>query len=271
MKVVILAGGLGTRLSEETATRPKPMVEIGGRPILWHLMNLYASGGFDDFVVALGYKQEVVKDYFRSLHATNNDISIDFSTGDTVVRERSKLSWKVDLVDTGADTMTGGRIKRLREIVGNHTFMCTYGDGLASIDVAAVLAFHRRQGRAATITAVRPPARFGTLDITGDRVVRFVEKPQASEDGSTAVSSSSSPRFSIVSTATRRSSNTNRSSRSRQTNSSPSSSTTASGNRWTRCAIAGCSKNCGPQATHRGCCPRRRRPSDGNLERRRED
>ena len=181
MKVVILAGGLGTRLSEETATRPKPMVEIGGRPILWHLMNLYASGGFDDFVVALGYKQEVVKDYFRSLHATNNDISIDFSTGDTVVRERSKLSWKVDLVDTGADTMTGGRIKRLREIVGDHTFMCTYGDGLASIDVAAVLAFHLRQGRAATITAVRPPARFGTLDITGDRVVRFVEKPQASE------------------------------------------------------------------------------------------
>ena len=181
MKVVILAGGLGTRLAEETASRPKPMVEIGDRPILHHLMQLYASAGFDEFVVALGYKQEVIKDYFLSLRATSNDFSVDFSSGNIVYRETPKLAWRVHLVDTGLATLTGGRIKRLRDIIGNNTFMCTYGDGLASIDVAEVLAFHKRQGRLATVTAVRPPARFGTLDIEGDRVARFVEKPQASE------------------------------------------------------------------------------------------
>lgn len=181
MKVVLLAGGLGTRLAEETSVRPKPMVEIGGRPILWHLMNLYASAGFEEFVIALGYKQEVAKDYFRSLYATNNDITVDFSTGHIEFRERHRMNWKVHLVDTGLSTMTGGRIKRLQSLIGNETFMCTYGDGLASIDVADLLEFHRRAGREATVTAVRPPARFGTLDIEGDRVARFVEKPQTSE------------------------------------------------------------------------------------------
>lgn len=181
MKVVLLAGGLGTRLAEETNVRPKPMVEIGNRPLLWHLMHLYASAGFDEFIIALGYKQEVAKEYFRSLYATNNDITVDFATGHIEFRERHRMSWKVHLVDTGLKTMTGGRVKRLQSLIGNETFMCTYGDGLASIDVAELLEFHKRAGREATVTAVRPPARFGTLDIEGDRVARFVEKPQTSE------------------------------------------------------------------------------------------
>ena len=181
MKVVFLAGGLGTRLSEETDVRPKPMVEIGGRPILWHLMNLYAAAGFEEFVVALGYKQEYVKDYFRSLYSASNDLTVDFSTGDIEVRERTRLNWKVHLVDTGLDTMTGGRIKRLQPIIGDEPFLCTYGDGLASIDIRELLAFHKRCGREATVTAVRPPARFGTLEIVGDRVSHFVEKAQAAE------------------------------------------------------------------------------------------
>jgi len=181
MKVVLLAGGLGTRLSEETATRPKPMVDIGGYPIIWHLMNIYASAGFEEFIVALGYKQDVIKDYFRSVYAANNDFLVDFTTGQIEFRERARLNWKVHLVDTGLGTMTGGRIKRLQPLIGDETFMCTYGDGLASIDVKRLLEFHRAKKRLATITAVRPPARFGTLEIDGDRVVQFAEKPQTSE------------------------------------------------------------------------------------------
>ena len=182
MKTVILAGGLGTRISEETENRPKPMIEVGGKPLLWHLLSMYSRAGFDEFVIALGYKQEVVKEYFRAFWAHNNDLTIDLSKGTVeVVRERAAERWKVQLIDTGINTMTGGRIKRLRDVIGDETFMCTYGDGLASLDVAAVLAFHRREGRLATLTAVRPPARFGALDITGTRVNTFQEKPQASE------------------------------------------------------------------------------------------
>ncbi len=181
MKVVLLAGGLGTRLSEETAARPKPMVEIGGRPIIWHLMNIYAASGFEEFVVALGYRQDVIKDYFRSLYATTNDLTVDFSTGHIEYYVRAKTRWKVHLMDTGLPTMTGGRIKRLQELIGNETFMCTYGDGLASIDIQKLVAFHKEKGRQATVTAVRPPARFGTLEIDGDKVTHFVEKPQTSE------------------------------------------------------------------------------------------
>ena len=181
MKVVILAGGLGTRLAEETTARPKPMVEVGGRPILWHLMHSYSAAGFNEFVIACGYRQEVIKEYFRSLYSTTNDLTVDFSTGHIEVHEREKLHWKVHVVDTGLNTMTGGRVKRLQSFIGDETFMCTYGDGLASVDVNEVLAFHRSTGREATVTAVRPPARFGVLDIVGDRVNTFEEKPQTSE------------------------------------------------------------------------------------------
>jgi glucose-1-phosphate cytidylyltransferase len=185
MQVVILAGGLGTRLSEETAVKPKPMVEIGGKPILWHLLRIYAAAGFNDFVIALGYKQETVKNYFRSLYADRNDLTIDVRSGAINIRPREAEpyteDWKLQLVDTGGDTQTGGRIRRLREYIGNEPFLCTYGDGLASIDVRELVRFHRRCGREATLTAVRPPARFGGLELEGDRVAKFVEKPQLSE------------------------------------------------------------------------------------------
>ncbi len=181
VKTVILAGGLGTRLSEETASRPKPMVEIGGKPILWHLLHVYAAAGFDEFVLALGYKQEVIKEYFHAFYTHNNDLSIDLATGKIDVRERMIERWKLHLIDTGLNTMTGGRIRRLRNVIGGETFMCTYGDGLASVDVADLVAFHRREGRLATLTAVRPPARFGALAIDGNRVADFQEKSQTSE------------------------------------------------------------------------------------------
>jgi glucose-1-phosphate cytidylyltransferase len=181
MKTVILAGGLGTRLPEETINRPKPMIEIGGKPLLWHLLGIYSAAGFNDFVIAAGYKQELVKEYFHQFYAFNNDFTIDLSTGRTTIRERKLPDWRVSVIDTGAATMTGGRLKRLRSIIGDQTFMCTYGDGLASIDIGALLHAHRSSGRLATLTAVRPPARFGSLELDGDRVKTFVEKSQASE------------------------------------------------------------------------------------------
>src|ERR1051325_1997857 len=155
MKTVILAGGLGSRLSEETVLRPKPMVEVGGRPILWHIMNIYAAHGVDEFIIALGYKAEVIKEYFLNFYAINNDISIDLGTGETVIHEGNQPKWKIHLVDTGLHTQTGGRIRRLRRwLKPDETFMCTYGDGVADIDIRTLLGFHLKHGKLATVTTV---------------------------------------------------------------------------------------------------------------------
>lgn len=179
MQVVILAGGRGTRIAEETQARPKPMVEIGGKPLLWHLMAFYSSHGFKDFLVACGYRGDLIKEYFRNMVVHESDFIVDLRTGATTVLNGSKLDWRVGVVDTGLDTMTGGRVRRLRPLLDGSTFMCTYGDGLSDVDLTALLAFHRAHGRVATVTAVRPPARFGGLALEGDRVCQFSEKPQA--------------------------------------------------------------------------------------------
>jgi glucose-1-phosphate cytidylyltransferase len=180
-KVVILAGGLGTRLAEETVMRPKPMVEIGGRPILWHLMKYCASQGMNEFVVALGYKGEQIKRYFLDYHLLSSSITARPGTGEYTVRNREPSDWIVHLEDTGLTTQTGGRLRRLRPIVSEGTFFATYGDGLSDVDLHALIQFHRAHGRLATVTAVRPPARFGGLRFEADRVAEFVEKPQTGE------------------------------------------------------------------------------------------
>jgi len=180
-KVMILAGGLGTRLQEETVVKPKPMVEIGGQPILWHIMKIYATQGYRDFVIALGYKGELIKQYFLNYYYLRNSVRISLKTGKVDVRDQHRDDWCVELTDTGDETQTGGRLKRLAPYVGADTCMMTYGDGVANVDLRALLAFHRRHGRLATITAVRPPARFGGLTFNGDLVDRFVEKPSIGE------------------------------------------------------------------------------------------
>lgn len=182
MKTVILCGGLGTRLSEETRVKPKPMVEIGGRPIIWHIMKVYERHAFTDFVLALGYRGEVIKDFFLNYHARQSDLRIDLTNGNVEYSNATAEHWDVTLVDTGPTTQTGGRLLRLKDLLqGEGTFMLTYGDGVADLDVSALLAFHRSHGRLATVTAVRPPVRFGDLHIEGSRVTRFEEKPQAGE------------------------------------------------------------------------------------------
>jgi glucose-1-phosphate cytidylyltransferase len=183
MKVVILAGGLGSRLSEETTLRPKPMVEIGGKPILWHIMKIYAWHNITEFVVALGYKAEVVKDYFLRFYAINNDLTIDLSSGATTIHKNgNQTNWKVHLADTGLYTQTGGRLKRLQHWLGDdETFFFTYGDGVTDLDIKALLEFHRWHGKIATVTTVRSPARFGRIGFAGDRVTDFYEKPETGE------------------------------------------------------------------------------------------
>lgn len=183
LKAVILAGGLGSRLSEETVLRPKPMVEIGGRPILWHIMNICSAHDFSEFVVAIGYKGEVIKQYFYSFYALNNDISVDLGSGSTVIHENGNHpKWKVHLVDTGLSTQTGGRLKRLRNwLADDETFVFTYGDGVTDLNLKALLAFHQSHGKLATVTTVRAPERFGRITFEDDQVVEFFEKPEASE------------------------------------------------------------------------------------------
>ncbi|CAN5188344.1 glucose-1-phosphate cytidylyltransferase [soil metagenome] len=182
MKVVILAGGYGTRLSEETVSRPKPMVEIGDRPILWHIMTLFADYGFNDFYVACGYKGEVIKQYFADYHHHNGDLSVSLATGVTKVFNTPVTDWHVHAISTGVDTNTGGRLLSLQKHIGSEAFMCTYGDGLCSVPIDALLAFHKSHGKLATVTAVHPPARFGLLELDGSHVARFSEKPQTEGD-----------------------------------------------------------------------------------------
>jgi len=182
MRVVILAGGLGTRLSEETSLKPKPMVEIGAYPIVWHIMNIYAHYEFKRFILALGYKGEIVKDYFIRYHPANSDITVNLCSGEVQYLKTHRRDWEVRMIDTGHKTMTGGRLHRLEpQLRDGGTFMVTYGDGVSDVNIHELLEFHRNHGRIATMTAVRPPARFGTMSFSGDRVLDFKEKPQTQE------------------------------------------------------------------------------------------
>ena len=181
MKVVILCGGLGTRLSEETETRPKPMVEIGGQPILCHIMRIYAAYGFKEFVLALGYKGDVIKRYFLDYYQLHSDLTVSLGSGSVTVHDGDKEEWIVQLVETGTTTETGGRLRRLASLLCNETFMLTYGDGVCDENMLELLRFHRAHGRLATVSAVRPPSRFGGLSFKGDLVTEFSEKPQIGE------------------------------------------------------------------------------------------
>lgn len=182
MKVAILAGGAGTRLMEETSRRPKPMIEIGGRPLLWHIMKHYSAFGFNEFVVALGYKGEFIKKYMMDYAALEGNLTVDLQRGKAQRHNPLETpKWSVDLIDTGIRTNTGGRIKRLGPHLGSGTFMLTWGDGVSNVDLHALLEFHRSHGKLATVTAARPPARFGHLKFDGDRVMEFSEKPQTAE------------------------------------------------------------------------------------------
>lgn len=183
MKVVILAGGLGTRLSEETSIKPKPMVEIGGKPILWHIMKTYSHYGFDDFIILLGYKGYVIKEYFTNYFLHQSDVTIDLSDNSIKTHDNKSESWKVTMLDTGLNSMTGGRIKRAKEYIGNEDFLLTYGDGLADVDIQELVRFHKQHGKKVTITAIQPAGRYGALELKENKMVAsFKEKPKG--DGS---------------------------------------------------------------------------------------
>jgi glucose-1-phosphate cytidylyltransferase len=177
MKLVILAGGRGTRIGEDTATRPKPLIEIGGHPILWHIMKLYSHYGINDFIICLGYKGHLIKEWFSNYRLLNSDVTIDLKTREVIEHQSNAEPWRITLVDTGENTQTGGRIKRVLPHVGNETFCLTYGDGVADVDIAALLKLHKSSNCRVTLTAVVPPVRFGLLDLKDDRVQRFREKP----------------------------------------------------------------------------------------------
>jgi len=181
MKVVILAGGFGTRLSEYTDSIPKPMVTIGGKPILWHIMNHFASFGHNEFIIALGYKSEIIKEYFLNFHSLNSNFRVDLGSGSVEHYESELVDWKVSLIDTGLNSLTGERIRRLKKFIGSETFLMTYGDGLSNVNINELLNFHKKHGKMVTLTAVRPNARFGELEITDDIITSFKEKPQTSE------------------------------------------------------------------------------------------
>lgn len=178
MKVVILAGGLGTRISEETMVRPKPMVEIGGKPILWHIMKIYSSHGLNDFIICLGYKGYMIKEYFANYFLHMSDVTFDMTENRMQVHQNSAEPWRITLVDTGESTMTGGRLRRVREYIGDADFCLTYGDGVGNVNLTELIAFHKNHGKLATVTATQPPGRFGSLVIQDRKVLRFEEKPQ---------------------------------------------------------------------------------------------
>jgi glucose-1-phosphate cytidylyltransferase len=181
MKVIILAGGFGTRLSEYTETIPKPMVTIGGKPILWHIMRSYAHYGHNEFFLGLGYKAEVIKEYFLHYRSLNSDFTVDLSSGAVESHQSDITDWRVTMIDTGLESMTGGRVKRLQSFIGNESFMLTYGDGVANVDIDALLKFHKSHGKMVTVTAVHPSARFGELEIENKKIVSFQEKPQTKQ------------------------------------------------------------------------------------------
>jgi len=178
MKAVILAGGLGTRIIEESQVRPKPMIEIGGKPILWHVMKIYAAHGISDFIICLGYKGYLIKEYFANYFLHMSDVTFDMAKNKMEVHQNSAEPWKVTLVDTGEASMTGGRLKRVRGYLGAEEFCFTYGDGVGDVDIKALIAFHKKQGTLATLTAAQPPGRFGALNIRGNKITNFEEKPQ---------------------------------------------------------------------------------------------
>jgi len=182
MKVIILAGGLGTRISEETSIRPKPMIEIGGKPILWHIMKTYSAHGIHDFIICCGYKGYVIKEYFANYFLHMSDVTFDMQNNKMEVHQRNAEPWRVTLVDTGEETMTGGRIKRVADYVKGEDFCCTYGDGIGDVNITALIEFHKQHGKLATLTATQPPGRFGALNLNGNNIVSFQEKPQG--DGS---------------------------------------------------------------------------------------
>ena len=181
MKVIILAGGFGTRLSEYTESIPKPMVTVGGKPILWHIMNTYAKFKHKDFYIALGYKSEVIKEYFLNYRTLNSDFTVDLSNGGILEHQQDPVDWKVTLVDTGLNSMTGGRVKRMRDFIGDEPFLLTYGDGIANVDLDALVKYHKSHGKMVTVSAVHPSARFGELDINNNVVTSFKEKPQITQ------------------------------------------------------------------------------------------
>jgi len=181
MKVAILAGGYGSRLAEETSVRPKPMIEIGGIPILWHIMKIFDHYGFKDFVIALGYKGEMIKEYMENYSRAHSHVTVDFRTRETTYDDYAHLEWRVELIDTGRNTQTGGRVRRLAPFLNNGSFMVVYGDGVTNLNIAKLVDFHRAHGKLATLTAVRPTARFGHVELEGDRVASFSEKPQTAE------------------------------------------------------------------------------------------
>jgi glucose-1-phosphate cytidylyltransferase len=178
MKVVILVGGLGTRLSEETTIKPKPMVEIGGNPILWHIMKIYSHYGFNDFIICLGYKGYMIKEYFANYFLHMSDVTIDIKNNKIEIHQSFSEPWKISLIDTGENTMTGGRVKRVQSYVGNETFMLTYGDGVSDVDILNLIKFHKQKGQTGTLTAIRPVGRFGVLELQDTNVTTFLEKPK---------------------------------------------------------------------------------------------